>query len=138
MMAIARRASDPGMADKPLVIAQHHPPFLRGSYVWQWIDGLRGSPRLMAVLEATRHVFVMHGHLHMLVNRSLGGSIPRILGATAAVEDRGAPRVRLFDARDCELVEAQPPIASGVVRESWPPYASPLVRPVGTNLEVAV
>jgi 3',5'-cyclic AMP phosphodiesterase CpdA len=136
--AIERRASDPGLADKPLIVVQHHPPFLRGTCVWRWIDGLAGSRRIMAMLHAFRHVFVMHGHLHTLVNRSLGDEEPRILGATAVVEDRDVPRVRIFDAargRLRELTRASSAPAHGRAQSV---VASPFVRSAPTNLEAAL
>jgi 3',5'-cyclic AMP phosphodiesterase CpdA len=98
-----RRASDPGLANKPLIIVQHHPPFLLGTCAWQWIDGLTGSRRLMAMMRAYRHLVVMHGHLHTLVTRAVGDDVPRILGATAVVEDLAMSRVRIFDCRDGQV-----------------------------------
>lgn len=138
LSAMERRVSDPGLADKPLVVVQHHPPFLRGTCVWQWIDGLVGSRRLMDMLSAFRHVFVMHGHLHTLVTRSIGDERPRILGATAVVEDRDGPRVRMFDASHGQLrAVGRPTVASHPHRLRHPAPASfaPSVPP---NLEAAL
>jgi Icc protein len=103
MDAVARRASDRGLADRPLVVVQHHPPFVRATQAWQWVDGLIGAARLMTILEAFRHLFVLHGHLHSAVNRVLGCGVARVLGATAIVDDKDAPRVRLYDVRDGKL-----------------------------------
>jgi 3',5'-cyclic AMP phosphodiesterase CpdA len=103
MDTIARRAADPGLSDRPLVLVQHHPPFVRATQAWQWVDGLIGAARLMTVLEAFRHLFVLHGHLHSAVNRVLSCGAARIFGATAIVDDREAPRVRLYDVRDGRL-----------------------------------
>jgi len=104
--AVQRRASDAGLADRPLVVVQHHPPFVRNTQAWQWIDGLIGAARLMTILEAFRHLFVLHGHLHSAVNRVLGCGVARVLGATAIVDDKDAPRVRLYDVRDGQLAAA--------------------------------
>jgi hypothetical protein len=60
----------------------------------------------MTLLEAFRHVWVLHGHLHHIVNRALGCGVDRILGATAVVDDRDAPRVRLYDVRGGSLTAA--------------------------------
>ncbi len=98
--ALERRAADPGLGRRPLVIVQHHPPFVRQTSAWHWIDGLIGAARLMALLERFRHVFVMHGHLHALVDRALECGVARVLGATAVVDDRDAPRVRIYDVRE--------------------------------------
>ena len=103
MDAVERRSADPGLCDRPLVVVQHHPPFVRATQAWQWIDGLIGAARLMSILEAFRHVFVLHGHLHSAVNRVLGCGVARVLGATAIVDDKDAPRVRLYDVRDGRL-----------------------------------
>ena len=94
---LRRCAADPGLGDKPLVIVQHHPPFVRKTRALHWIDGLIGAAHLMSLLEAFRHLFVLHGHLHHIVNRSLGCGVERIFGATAVVDDRHVPRVRLYE-----------------------------------------
>jgi 3',5'-cyclic AMP phosphodiesterase CpdA len=103
---IARRAVDPALAGRPLVVVQHHPPFVRTTSAWHWIDGLMGAQRLMSVLDACRNLFVLHGHLHTIVDRILSCGVARILGATAVVDDRDAPRVRLYDVRDGRLESA--------------------------------
>jgi len=104
--AIQRRAGDPGLGDRPLVVVQHHPPFVRATQAWQWIDGLVGAARFMSIVEAFRNLFVLHGHLHSAVNRVLSCGVARILGATAIVDDKEAPRVRLYDVRDGKLEAA--------------------------------
>ena len=101
--SLLRRASDPGLSDRPMVLVQHHPPFVRSTQAWQWVDGLIGAARLMSVLETFRHLFVLHGHLHSAVSRVLSCGMARVLGATAIVDDRDAPRVRLYDVRDGRL-----------------------------------
>jgi Icc protein len=106
LVAIERRASDPALAGRPLVVVQHHPPFVRKTSAWQWMDGLINAGRMMALLEAFRHLCVLHGHLHAIVDRALGCGVQRIFGATAIVDDKDAPRVRLYDARDGRLESA--------------------------------
>jgi Icc protein len=98
--ALEARASDPAHARKPLVVVQHHPPFERKTKAWDWIDGLVGAKRMMGLLEAFRHLFVLHGHLHYVVDRALSCGVNRILGATAVVDDKDAPRVRVYDISD--------------------------------------
>ncbi len=98
--AIRRRAADPGLAGSPLVLVQHHPPFERGTSAWQWIDGLIGARSMMSLLESFRHLFVLHGHMHSIVDRALGCGMQRIFGTTAVVDDIDSPRVRLYDVRD--------------------------------------
>ena len=97
---VQHRASDPGLADRPLLVVQHHPPFARMTQPLQWLDGLVGAVRMMGILEAFRHLFVLHGHLHSAVNKVLGCGVARVFGATAIVDDKDAPRVRLYDVRD--------------------------------------
>jgi 3',5'-cyclic AMP phosphodiesterase CpdA len=104
--AVQRRAADPGLSDRPLVVVQHHPPFVRATKAWQWIDGLIGAARMMSILEACRHLFVLHGHLHSVVNRVLECGVARVLGATATVDDKDTPRVRLYEVREGKLEAA--------------------------------
>lgn len=103
---VARRAGDPGLSDRPLLVVQHHPPFVRSTQPLHWLDGLVGAVRMMGVLEAFRHLFVLHGHLHSAVNRVLGCGGARIFGATATVDDRDAPRVRLYEVQNGTLQAA--------------------------------
>jgi Icc protein len=103
---LERRAGDPGLSDRPLVLVQHHPPFVRVTQALHWLDGLAGAARLMHVLETFRHLFVLHGHLHSVVNRVLSCGVARVLGATAIVDDGDAPRVRLYDVRGGQLQSA--------------------------------
>jgi Icc protein len=104
--ALHRRASDKAFACRPLVAIQHHPPFVRKTKAWDWIDGLIGASSLMSLLEKFRHLFVLHGHLHAMVNRALGCGVARILGATAVVDDTDTPRVRVYDVIDGRLAAA--------------------------------
>ncbi|MDP9001893.1 MAG: metallophosphoesterase, partial [Myxococcota bacterium] len=106
LSVLERRAADPALADGPLVVVQHHPPFVRRTTALHWIDGLIGAAGLMSVLERFRHLFVLHGHLHAVVNRVLGCGVARVLGAPAVVDDGDAPRVRIFDVREGRLVAA--------------------------------
>ncbi len=103
---VARRAADPAFSDRPLVVVQHHPPFVRKTMALHWIDGLVGAANFMILLEKFRHLFVLHGHLHSLVNRALGCGVARVLGATAVVDDGPAPRLRLYDVRAGRLEAA--------------------------------
>jgi Icc protein len=103
---IERHAADPKLSGRPLVVVQHHPPFVRKTTALHWLDGLVGATRLMHALESFRHLFVLHGHLHSIVDRAIGTGVARILGATAVCEDRDAPRVRLYDVRDGQLQSA--------------------------------
>ncbi len=104
--AIELRAGDMSLQGRPLLVVQHHPPFVRKTSALHWLDGLVGATRLMHALESFKHLFVLHGHLHSIVNRALGCGVARILGATAVCEDRDAPRVRLYDIRDGQLQSA--------------------------------
>jgi 3',5'-cyclic-AMP phosphodiesterase len=106
LSTVARRAADPAFARRPLVVVQHHPPFVRRTSALHWIDGLIGAASMMVLLEKFRHLFVLHGHLHAVVNRALGCGVARVLGATAVVDDRDAPRVRLYDVREGRLAAA--------------------------------
>jgi 3',5'-cyclic AMP phosphodiesterase CpdA len=98
--AIERRAADPVLSRRPLIVVQHHPPFVRKTSALHWVDGLIGARRMMTLLGAFRNLFVLHGHLHSFVDRALGEGVARILGAAAVVDDKDAPRVRIYDVRD--------------------------------------
>jgi 3',5'-cyclic AMP phosphodiesterase CpdA len=104
--AIERRAADPTLGQRPLVVVQHHPPFVRKTSALHWIDGLVGARRMMAMLETFRHLWVLHGHLHAIVDRALGCGVSRICGATAVVDDKDEARVRLYDVREGRLESA--------------------------------
>jgi 3',5'-cyclic AMP phosphodiesterase CpdA len=103
--ALDHRLGDPLLAKKPLVVVQHHPPYRRVPSAWDWIDGLKGSSRLMAGLANASHAFVMHGHLHYASTRTIQGGPARIFGAPAIVEDEETARVRMYEARD-GIIEA--------------------------------
>jgi Icc protein len=104
--SIERRAADPAFAGRPLVLVQHHPPFVRKTKAWHWVDGLMGATRMMHLMETFRHLFVMHGHLHAVVDRALGCGVQRIFGVTAVVDDQEASRIRIYDVRDGKLESA--------------------------------
>jgi 3',5'-cyclic-AMP phosphodiesterase len=96
---IDRRASDPGLAKRAVIVVQHHAPNRHPVAALQWIDGLRGYHRFLALLAKLRGVQVLHGHLHTAVTRVLElGGITRIFGAPAVVED-DEPRVRIYETR---------------------------------------
>lgn len=95
---LEKRLSDPVTRTKPTLLVQHHPPYAHASRAWQWIDGLSGAARLMALLARFPDVHVMHGHLHKVVDRAFAGLKMRIFGAPALVEDaEETPRVRLYE-----------------------------------------
>jgi 3',5'-cyclic-AMP phosphodiesterase len=106
LAALERRASDPSLSGRPLIVVQHHPPFLRKTSAWHWVDGLIGATRMMSLLEKFRNIFVLHGHLHAVVDRALGCGVQRIFGVTATVDDEDAPRVRIYDVREGRLESA--------------------------------
>lgn len=104
--ALESRLRDFSGRGRALVIVLHHHPFEHTSRAWQWIDGLRGSARLMGLLRRFDDVHVLHGHLHRAVDRTVGDDERvRIFGATATVEDRPhAAAVRLYDVHGDALV----------------------------------
>lgn len=97
--ALDRRAADPGFANKALLVAQHHPPHPYEFAPLQWLDGLRESARLLALLARRRAVQVLHGHMHLPITRNLGeGGALRVFGAPAVVES-SEPEVRYYETR---------------------------------------
>jgi hypothetical protein len=100
--ALDRRLDDASIAKKPQVVVQHHPPFPRITRAWDWVDGLRGGDRMLAMMTRRPSMYVLHGHLHEAKDHA-----PRIFGAPAVVEDDDdRPRVRLYEACDRGLVPA--------------------------------
>ncbi len=59
---------------------------------------LHGAERLVRMFARIPNLFALHGHLH----RAVDGL--RTFGAAAIVDDRDAPRVRLYDALGTALV----------------------------------
>jgi 3',5'-cyclic AMP phosphodiesterase CpdA len=115
--AVEKRLADRGLRDKAVVLVLHHPPFPKHhNPVWQWIDALRGSTHVLDILKRHPRVQLMHGHLHRVVDRIVGGlehmvagaaAKARIFGAPAIVDDdQDKPRVRLYDVRDGQLESA--------------------------------
>jgi Icc protein len=103
---LERRASDPGIARRTVVVVQHHAPNPHRLAAMQWADGLRGHTRLLALLAKVRSVQLLHGHLHRAITRVLElGGISRVFGAPAVVED-DEPRVRFYETRGGIIVPA--------------------------------
>lgn len=104
--ALDQRATDPGLAKKALVIAQHHPPHPHKFAPMQWLDGLRENARLLALLARRATLQVLHGHMHLPVTRMLGdeGEL-RIFGAPAVVEST-EPEIRYYETRGRMIVPA--------------------------------
>ena len=90
--AIERRASDPSLKKRALLVVAHHPPFGRGAL--DWFDGLRGGDRLMALLARHENVHAMHGHLHSATDCAADGA-----GAGQASTARSSARGRIRTAR---------------------------------------
>lgn len=115
--AVERRLEDPSFRDKAMVLVLHHPPFPKHENpIWQWIDALRGGTHVLDLLMRHPRAQLMHGHLHRVVDRIVGGigtmvagaaAKARIFGAPAIVDDEeDRPRVRLYDVRDGQLESA--------------------------------
>lgn len=111
--ALARRLADPVLARRAVTIVLHHPPVPHGDRVRQWVDGLIGHGILGELLARHGHVQVLHGHQHRRIDRTLGSSWSRALGAPAVVDDREdtPPKVRLYQDERGLLtpVEPEPP-----------------------------
>lgn len=100
--ALEARVRDASGRGQAIAIVLHHHPFEHASRAWQWVDGLRGTERVMRLLAEHEDVHVLHGHLHKPIDRAAGAvARPRIFGATATVDDAlGAPMPRLYDVVD--------------------------------------
>jgi Icc protein len=109
--AITAHLADPAMRSRAIVLVQHHPPSAHKMGAWNWIDGIRGSARLVDAMMKHANVHLLHGHLHRAIDRLLGAS--RVFGAPAVVDDTASARVRYYDVKDGAL-ESTPgdPIAA--------------------------
>ena len=112
MRHLEARLRDPSFQNRTVVLVQHHPPFQHKPGPWNWIDGLRGSARLVEMLVKHPQVQILHGHLHRIADRLLGKN--RVFGAPAVVDDGDSPRVRIYDVRGAllESIHVGPPIAA--------------------------
>ncbi len=93
--AVEERLRDPALQRKTIVLVLHHPPFAPRGRMSSWVDGLRGSTRLLEIVQRHANVQVLHGHLHKAVDCFAGGC--RIFGAPAVVDDRESARVRVYE-----------------------------------------
>ena len=94
---LAAIASDPGLADQPLLFAQHHPPGRLLIPLLQWIDGLAEHAVLSDLFDRCPHLHVVHGHTHHETNRATRpGEAPRVFSARAVVN--GISPLRLYEA----------------------------------------
>lgn len=126
--AIERRARDPGLRNKALVLVVHHPPF-HPVKMMSWIDGLRGAAIVLDLLSRQPRLQLLHGHLHRIFNHIVGhgrhggheikvkpagqggaqnGERARLFGAPAVCDGPDdAPRVRFYETSPgAEVVEA--------------------------------
>ena len=102
--ALEARVRDLSGRGRPVVIVVHHSPIAHRPFAWQWLHGLRGGERILALLARYPDVHVLHGHLHHEVELSLDAGPPRILGAPAVIDDPAhAPRVRLYESSGARL-----------------------------------
>ena len=103
--ALERRLEDRALRDKAVVVVQHHPPFAPPSSVVRLVDGLRGYARLLQLLGRHPNVSLLHGHMHRVIDRIVGGiGRARVFGAPATVDDSPrAPRVRMYEVHDGAL-----------------------------------
>ncbi|MDP2317634.1 MAG: metallophosphoesterase [Pseudomonadota bacterium] len=89
--AIASR--EPG---RPVVIAQHHPPY---AVMHQWVHGLLNHEAVTGLLEARDNVSVLHGHIHRRKERGLYAGGPLRIFSPFAVADNVAP-LRMYEVAD--------------------------------------
>jgi 3',5'-cyclic AMP phosphodiesterase CpdA len=86
-MARLRRAlADDSMQECWPVVLMHHPPFRREPPLRNFLSGLAGAERLLDALSG-RDATVLHGHIHRLSRRRLGGL--DIIGVPSASNDSG-------------------------------------------------
>ncbi len=90
---------------RPVVLAQHHPPF---AVMHQWVHGLQNHREVTGLLHAHRAVSVLHGHTHQRRERPLELGGPGRIFSTGAVVTDARP-LRLYAVAD----GAVHPLATG-------------------------
>jgi 3',5'-cyclic AMP phosphodiesterase CpdA len=115
--SLASIAKDPGLAGRPLVFAQHHPPGRLLIPLLQWIDGLVEHAVLSDLFDRCPHLHVVHGHTHHQADRATRkGEAPRVFSARAVVD--GNSPLRLYEASprglsplEVDLIDGLGPLA---------------------------
>jgi len=111
--ALSRSACDKTLAGRPLIFAQHHPPGRHGLPFLQWVDGLLEHATLSEMFDRCPHLYVVHGHTHRAVNRSIReGDAPRVFSAKAVVESQAT--LRLYEASPDGLSPVTADLADGL------------------------
>ena len=95
-------ARDPALRDRPLLVAQHHPPLGHGQGLWNWIDGTRAPERGARLLHAHAHMHVLHGHTHTRKSYRVRLDGPEQVHSGAAVLS-SSEHVRFYDTAHGEL-----------------------------------
>jgi 3',5'-cyclic-AMP phosphodiesterase len=97
LASLAAIVTDPALAGRPIVFAQHHPPGVAFIPLLQWLDGLTEHSALSRLFRRCPHLHVMHGHTHKCSDKTTcRGEAPRVFSARAVV-DSAAP-LRLYEA----------------------------------------
>jgi 3',5'-cyclic-AMP phosphodiesterase len=99
---IAHYASDCRLRGRPLLIAQHHPPLGYRNPIWNYIDGIDNVSGFARLLQAHRHLHVLHGHTHHHGSRALDGRVAQQIHSAGAIFD-DPTRARCYHARGGEL-----------------------------------
>jgi 3',5'-cyclic-AMP phosphodiesterase len=103
LQKVDRIARDRAFRDRPIVLAQHHPPHGHFWPVAQWIDGLRDAWRLLALLRARPRLHVLHGHTHQAIDRPVDqGEAARVFSGEAVVASSSP--LRMYEVRGVSLV----------------------------------
>lgn len=97
LASLAAIATDPSLAGRPIVFAQHHPPGAAFIPLVQWLDGLTEHSALSDLFRRCPHLHVMHGHTHRHRDRSAcKGEAAQVFSARAVVDS--ASPLRLYEA----------------------------------------
>ena len=101
---VDRVVRDPAFADKPVVLVIHHPPFPKhDNAAYRFVDSLKGSELVYALLARHANLHLLHGHFHRELDRE------RMFGAPGVADDLDdEPRVRLYDVSGAALSPWRP------------------------------
>lgn len=86
--------------DRPVLVAQHHPPIAHARTGLGWFQELVDLEPLADLLRRRRNVHVAHGHVHRHADHVLPGDrFPRVFSAHATVQHAAPLRLYDVDAR---------------------------------------
>ena len=109
LASLADIATDPRLAGRPLIFAQHHAPGSLFTPLHQWVDGLTEHMVLSDLFDRCPHLHVVHGHTHHEADRAVRKGEPlRVFSARAVVDGGSALRLYATSPRGMTPLQLDP------------------------------